>query len=83
MFKDELQPVMAKSVGKEDIEVTCGRRESFSVKFPHGESEPGPVTFKLLEMLREVVAGQRTNDKIQDWLCDVHSTPEDFRKGGI
>ena len=118
IFKDELQPVMAKSVGKENIEVTVSERdvcvedlnkavevfvtgtaaevvpvqsigtspddeESFSVKFPHGESEPGPVTYKLLEMLREVVAGQRSNAKIQDWLCDVHATPEDFRNGGI
>jgi len=118
IFKDELQPIMAKSVGNEDIEVTVSERdvcvedlnsavevfvtgtaaevvpvqsigtsaddeELFSVKFPHGESEPGPVTYKLLEMLREVVAGQRTNEKIQDWLCDAHATPEDFRKGGI
>lgn len=118
IFKDELQPIMAKSVGKEDVEVTVSERdvsvedlnsavevfvtgtaaevvpvqsigtskddeESFSVKFRHGESEPGPVTLKLLEMLREVVAGLRTNDKIQDWLCDVYATPEDFRKCGI
>ena len=104
IFKDELQPIMAESVGKEDIEVTVSERdvsvedlnsavevfvtgtaaevvpvqsvgtspddeESFSVKFPHGETQPGPVTLKLLEMLREVIAGIRTNEKIQDWLC--------------
>ena len=116
IFKDELQPIMAKSVGKEDIEVTVSERdvsvedlnsavevfvtgtaaevvpvqsvgtspddeEAFSVKFQHGEMEPGPVTLKLLEMLREVIAGLRTNEKIQDWLCDVYASPEDFRKG--
>lgn len=118
IFKDELQPIMAKSVGREDVEITVSERdvsvddlnnavevfvtgtaaevvpvqsvgtsdddeESYSVKFRYGESVPGPVTFKLLEMLREVVAGLRTNDKIQNWLCDVYATPEDFRKGGI
>lgn len=118
IFKDELQPFMAKSVGKEDVKVTVSERdvrvedlnnatevfvtgtaaeivpvqsvgtseddkESFSVKFRYGESEPGPVTAKLLDMLREVVAEQRSNDKIQDWLCDVYASPEDFRKRGV
>lgn len=118
IFKDELQPFMAKSVGRDDVEVTVSERdvrvedlnnavevfvtgtaaevvpvqsigtspddeEQFSVKFKHGESEPGPVTTKLLEMLREVVAEQRTHDEIHDWIHDVYASPEDFRKGGI
>jgi branched-chain amino acid aminotransferase len=62
-----------------------GEREddSFSVKFPHGESLPGgPVTTKLLNMLREVMAEKRTCEATKDWLCDVYETPEGFQKGG-
>lgn len=56
--------------------------ESFSVKFPHGELSAGPVTNKLLEMLREVLAEKRSSEATKDWLCDIYEEPEEFRKGG-
>ena len=57
--------------------------ESLYVKFPHGESSAGPVTTKLLHMLREVLAEQRSSDATKNWLCDVYSSPDDFRRGGL
>ena len=54
--------------------------ESFSVKFPFGQTEAGPVTAKLLDMLREVLAEKRSCDATKDWLCDVYDSPESFRK---
>jgi branched-chain amino acid aminotransferase len=57
--------------------------ESLYVKFPHGESSPGPVTTKLLDMLREVYAERRSCVATENWLCDVYSSPEDFRRGGL
>ena len=56
---------------------------AFYVKFPHGESSPGPVTTKLLDMLREVLAERRSCVATENWLCDVYSSPEDFRRGGL
>lgn len=57
--------------------------ESLYVKFPHGESSAGPVTTKLLHMMREVLAEQRSSDATKNWLCDVYSSPDDFRRGGL
>ena len=117
-YKDELQPILAKSIGDDasNVEVTISERdvlvkdlldaaevfitgtaaevvpvqsiatsgddeeESFSVKFPFGETEAGPVTAKLLDMLREVLAEKRSCDATKDWLCDVYDSPESFRK---
>lgn len=57
--------------------------DDFSVTFPHGKSLPGgPVTKKLLDMLREVTAEKRQSDATKDWLCDVFASPEEFRKCG-
>ena len=129
-FRDELQPIMAKSINEaggdgDKVEVFVSERdvrvsdlsdavevfvtgtaaeivpvqsvgtsetpagelegeteESFSVKFPHGESAPGPVTMKLLDMLREVLAEKRSSDATKEWLCDVFSSTEEFRSGG-
>ena len=118
-YKDELEPIFAKSVGNDTthVKVTVSERdvlvkdlsdavevfitgtaaevvpvqsvatsgnddESFSVAFPHGKSEPGPVTAKLLDMLREVLAETRSCDITKDWLCDVYDTPDAFRKSG-
>ena len=55
--------------------------EAFAVVFPHGKLA-GPVTTKLLEMLREVLAEKRSSEVTTDWLCDVYASPEKFRKGG-
>ena len=57
--------------------------ESFYVKFPHGEKSAGPVTTKLLGMLREVLSEQRSSNATKDWLRDVYSSPENFRRGGL
>mmetsp|Transcript_25283 Transcript_25283/g.48504 ORF Transcript_25283/g.48504 Transcript_25283/m.48504 type:complete len:508 (-) Transcript_25283:225-1748(-) len=58
--------------------------ESFSVTFPQQEELPGgPVTTKLLGMLREVMAEKRQCEATREWLCDVFASPEDFRKGGV
>jgi branched-chain amino acid aminotransferase len=57
--------------------------ESLYVKFPHGETSAGPVTTKLLHMLREVLAEQRKCNATKNWLHDVYSSPEDFRRGGL
>lgn len=56
--------------------------ESFYVKFPYGEKSAGPVTIKLLGMLREVLSEQRSSNATKDWLRDVYSSPENFRRGG-
>jgi len=79
----EIVPVQ--SVGTSETpagELDGDTEESFSVKFPHGESAPGPVTMKLLDMLREVLAEKRSSDATKNWLCDVFSSTEEFRSGG-
>eukprot|EP00970_Alexandrium_tamarense_P012047 scaffold2720_cov181-Alexandrium_tamarense.AAC.3 len=63
-------------------ELEDGYDDSFSVSFTHGQSGGGPVTTKLLNMLREVMAEKRTCEATKDWLCDVYETPEGFQKGG-
>lgn len=124
-YKDELKPILAKSVGvnSSDIEVKVSERDvkvadlleavevfitgtaaeivpvqsiatspgqseraddSLSVTFPHGKTLPGgPVTNKLLEMLREVMAEKRSCEVTKEWLCDVYESPEGFQKGGV
>jgi len=79
----EIVPVS--SIGTSETpadELDGEEEEELFVQFPHGESSPGPVTTKLLDMLREVLAEKRSSDATKDWLCDVYSSPEDFRKGG-
>ena len=79
----EVVPVQ--SIGTSETpaeELDREEEESFSVKFPHGESSAGPVTTKLLEMLREVLGEKRSSEATKDWLCDVYASPEDFRRRG-
>jgi len=79
----EIVPVS--SIGTSETpadELDGEEEEELFVQFPHGESSPGPVTTKLLDMLREVLAEKRSSDVTKDWLCNVYSSPEDFRKGG-
>ncbi|KAL9181387.1 hypothetical protein ACHAXT_010192 [Thalassiosira profunda] len=79
----EVVPVQSIGTSETPAEELDGEEEeSFSMKFPHGESAPGPVTAKLLDMLREVLAEKRSSEAMKDWLCDVYSSPVDFRKGG-
>lgn len=76
----EVVPVQSIGTSETPAEELDGEEEeAFSVKFPHGETSAGPVTAKLLEMLREVFAEKRSSEATNDWLCDVYSSPEDFR----
>lgn len=78
----EIVPVQSVATSETPVEELDGEtEESFSVTFPHGESSPGPVTAKLLDMLREVLAETRSSEATKDWLCDVYSSPEEFRNG--
>ena len=53
--------------------------ESFEVVLPHGQDLPGgPVTTKLLEILREVMVGKRTCDAMKGWLRDPTASPQEF-----
>jgi branched-chain amino acid aminotransferase len=70
----------AEVVPVQSIATSGDSEESFSAVFPHGKTEGGPVTSKLLDMLREVLAEQRSCDVTKDWLCDVYESPEVFRK---
>ena len=79
----EIVPVQSVGTSETPAEELDGdTEESFIVKFPHGESAPGPVTMKLLDMLREVLAEKRSSDATKNWLCDVFSSTEEFRSGG-
>ena len=79
----EVVPVQSIGTSETPAEELNGQEEeAFSVKFPHGESSAGPVTTKLLEMLREVLAEKRSSEATKDWLCDVYASPEEFRHGG-
>lgn len=78
----EIVPVQSVATSETPAEELDGEtEESLSVMFPHGESSPGPVTTKLLDMLREVLAETRSSEATKDWLCDVYSSPEEFRNG--
>lgn len=79
----EVVPVQSVGTSETPAEELDGAtEESLSVVFPHGETSAGPVTAKLLDMLREVLAEKRSCDATKDWLCDVYASPEDFRRGG-
>jgi len=53
--------------------------EAFKREFPHGRSLPGgPVTAALLQMIRQVMIGERTCDATQGWLRDPRTTAEVF-----
>ncbi len=80
----EVVPVQSIGTSETPEEELDGEtEESFAVTFPHGESGGGPVTTKLLDMLREVLAEKRSSDATKDWLCDVYASPEEFRKGQL
>lgn len=79
----EVVPVQSVGTSETPAEELDGREEeSLAVTFPHGVASPGPVTAKLLEMLREVLAERRSCAATKGWLCDVYASPEDFRNGG-
>lgn len=80
----EVVPVQSIGTSETPPEELDGEEEeSLMVKFPHGESAPGPVTMKLLEMLREVMGEKRSSDATKDWLCDVYASPEQFRHAKV
>lgn len=77
-----VQSIGTSETPAEELDDGEEEEESLFVKFPHGESSAGPVTAKLLDMLREVLAEKRSSEVTKDWLCDVFSSPGDFRAGG-
>ena len=76
-----VQSIGTSETPAEELDDGEEEEESLFVKFPHGESSAGPVTAKLLDMLREVLAEKRSSEATKDWLCDVFISPEDFRSG--
>ena len=53
--------------------------EAFERVFPHGQTLPGgPVTTKLLSMLREAMAGKRVVDESDAWIHDPCLHPRNF-----
>ena len=55
--------------------------DPFEKVFEHGQSLPGgPVTSKLLSLLREIMTGERSSDATKGWLRDPYSSPEEFCK---
>jgi branched-chain amino acid aminotransferase len=53
--------------------------QEFCVEFTHGKSLPGgPVTSKLLDILREIMTGKRTCKTCEGWLRDPFSSPVEF-----
>lgn len=56
-----------------------GDAEEFCVEFAHGKMLPGgPVTSKLLHILREIMSGKRTCKTCEGWLRDPFSSPKEF-----
>lgn len=69
----ELVPVQSLATGTMD-------KDSFKAEFPSGKLYPGgPVTTKLLKILREVMYGTRTCEATKGWLADPFKSPEEFR----
>jgi branched-chain amino acid aminotransferase len=67
----ELVPVASVATGEGE--------EEFKVVFKHGTALPGgPVSTKLLQLLREVMVGKRTCDAMKGWLRDPSEAPEVF-----
>lgn len=54
--------------------------ESFDVVLPFGKSNPGPVTARLLALLRSVMIGETTHECCECWLQDAFSSPSEFCK---
>jgi len=55
--------------------------EAFERVFPQGQTLPGgPVTAKLLSMLRESMAGKRVVDASDPWIRNPFAPAEEFRK---
>lgn len=72
----ELVPVASLGTGSHDV-------DDFSVTLQHGQTLPGgPVTAKLLDILREVMVGKRSCDATKGWLSDPFTSPAEFCKGG-
>ena len=64
----ELVPVARVATGEGE--------EAFYASFAHGKDRAGPVTSKLLEMLRQVMVGELTVD--DGWLRNPYDAPSKF-----
>lgn len=68
----EIVPVASVCTGGDD-------KEESKTQFEHGATLPGgPVTSKILEVLREVMAEKRAG-KTEGWLPDPYKSPKSFR----
>jgi len=77
----EIVPIM--SIG---TDVKSLGEEAFHVEMPFGETMPGgPVTSKLLEILREVMYEKRvvSTESGDGWLPDPFSNAEEFRRSAL
>lgn len=54
--------------------------EPFEVNLPHGKSSSGPVTAKLLALLRGVMIGERTHEYCDGWLRNPFASANEFCK---
>ena len=52
--------------------------DQFEVNLPHGKSSPGPVTAKLLALLRSVMIGETTHECCKGWLLDPFGLTNEF-----
>mmetsp|Transcript_33043 Transcript_33043/g.72467 ORF Transcript_33043/g.72467 Transcript_33043/m.72467 type:complete len:415 (+) Transcript_33043:166-1410(+) len=69
----EVVPVASLATGSRDA-------DDFSVTLEHGKTLPGgPVTSKLLDILRQVMVGTRSCEATRGWLRDPFASAEVFR----
>lgn len=69
----EIVPVASVKTGPDD-------NADFAVTFKYGATLPGgPVTAKMLEILRDVMAERRVCEEVKGWLPDPFQSAESFR----
>jgi len=70
----EVVPIARLATGAQDD-------DDYSVEFQHGNTLPGgPVTAKLLEILREIMTGKRSSPTFEGWTRDPYASPSEFCK---
>ncbi len=69
----EVVPVQSLSTGSKD-------KDTFKMEFSYGKTYPGgPVTEKLVQILREVMYRKRSCEATASWLVDPFTSAEEFR----
>mmetsp|Transcript_8231 Transcript_8231/g.10786 ORF Transcript_8231/g.10786 Transcript_8231/m.10786 type:complete len:110 (+) Transcript_8231:14-343(+) len=70
----EVVPIAKLATGTQD-------EDSYSVEFEHGKNLPGgPITSKLLELLREIMTGKLASPAFDGWTRDPYTSPSEFCK---